>query len=1124
MKLCHISRFGLKAWDRRRLGFGLCLLFAIFLNSAVLAAGPGDGKFTFYDAGIPEVEQDEDEADPSDDPFDQTWYFAPVVVSSPAQDPAPVEPDPALIPVGHSLGVTPQEISVSLTADEQSLSVNLSAPLLESAKGVTVPSTASGLQVIMLPGFDNPLQGPVTTPASQKVTDLSPTLESFAPTDLLESATLEPSVSQNTAEPSVQALSIPSGSARLIISEIQLSNVDTIFDADGDSSDWVEVCNVGSASTGLSGYYLSDDPQKRTKWAFPDATLAAGACRIVFASDKNRASGNEWHTNFKLSTDDQFVVLTDFLQRIIDQVDISHVPRRLSAGRDQDSAEMVVFSSPTPGTRNTLAAFTPPPQFSVKSGYFQGSFSVAISPDSPDTEIHYTRDGSTPSMSSPLYTGPLTVNETTTIKAIAFQSGHFVPSPVTGESYIFKSKAGLPMVAVTTDEANLWDPYEGIFVADGDAPDVPQILQRKERRQAFVTVLTSSGEEQFSQAVEISVAGNSSRLQSPRPFRLRTSFEEDPMHQELDVSGLFGQKAALRSFVIRNEGQDGVRLQDVFDGTIYQGVTFDPFLKPTLGLRNSLMAHLCRDLNTIAIHQMVFRDVAVPVHVMVNGITFGIGTMTQHRDKQTLAAQNPQYDDDDIDELVVRGGEFEQPLARFDNTMITVDYHGRAVIEYEEVSRDAQRKGGRTGLEDLLTALQFIETQDMSDEGNYETARQYLVPETVITAMVSRIIAGDVDTGDFNNVAYWRNDPLEGPPGPFHWYAFDFDTSFGITDDVRDHDTLAFMLENNVVLKSLLRNSGFRNAFIHAFDIALNGPFSADHAAAVAQELKSMMEPYVEEHLNLWAAGLVSYADWQRNVNDLIAFVRGRPARIRSLVASRFGLSGRSVISFTAIPEQGGHMEVEGLRPDAGFAQGTFFNDVPWQAAAKAAPGFRFIGWLENGRLDPTVSRTIRPSGNMELAALFLEDPTAPVADVVINEVVTGGSLKESDEDGEDQDWIELFNTTAFPVDLKGYFLSDDADEINKWELPGVTLPPRGYLRIFASGKDRKNSPERLHTNFGLSDDPVILSDSRKIIVDQIPVRWIRGIISDHSGGRFPDGSGIFQPMIHATPGAPNIF
>ena len=74
-----------------------------------------------------------------------------------------------------------------------------------------------------------------------------------------------------------------------------------------------------------------------------------------------------------------------------------------------------------------------------------------------------------------------------------------------------------------------------------------------------------------------------------------------------------------------------------------------------------------------------------------------------------------------------------------------------------------------------------------------------------------------------------------------------------------------------------------------------------------------------------------------------------------------------------------------------------------------------------------------------------------------------------ADEDGDFSDWIEIHNPDPVTVDLAGWHLTDRADELDRWEFPAVSLPPGGYLVVFASDKDRSVAGAELHTNFKLS-------------------------------------------------------
>ena len=80
------------------------------------------------------------------------------------------------------------------------------------------------------------------------------------------------------------------------------------------------------------------------------------------------------------------------------------------------------------------------------------------------------------------------------------------------------------------------------------------------------------------------------------------------------------------------------------------------------------------------------------------------------------------------------------------------------------------------------------------------------------------------------------------------------------------------------------------------------------------------------------------------------------------------------------------------------------------------------------------------------------------------------------DEDNESSDWIEICNPTDQPVDLTGWYLTNNESNLNKWEIPSLVLYPEEFIVIFASDKDRTEPGMYLHTNFTLSSDPGFLA------------------------------------------------
>ena len=87
-----------------------------------------------------------------------------------------------------------------------------------------------------------------------------------------------------------------------------------------------------------------------------------------------------------------------------------------------------------------------------------------------------------------------------------------------------------------------------------------------------------------------------------------------------------------------------------------------------------------------------------------------------------------------------------------------------------------------------------------------------------------------------------------------------------------------------------------------------------------------------------------------------------------------------------------------------------------------------------------------------------------------INEFLAINDGGFEDEDGDDSDWIEIFNPGATPALLGGWYLTDDPLDLTKWQFPATSIPTLGYLVVFASNKDRIVGPE-LHTNFKLGGE-----------------------------------------------------
>ncbi len=137
--------------------------------------------------------------------------------------------------------------------------------------------------------------------------------------------------------------------------------------------------------------------------------------------------------------------------------------------------------------------------------------------------------------------------------------------------------------------------------------------------------------------------------------------------------------------------------------------------------------------------------------------------------------------------------------------------------------------------------------------------------------------------------------------------------------------------------------------------------------------------------------------------------------------------------------------------------------------------------------------------------------------DLVINEFMAVNDTYVSDDEGDYDDWIELYNNTQYPISTKGLYLSDDYNNLTAWEMPNVVIEPDSYLMVWA---DEDTLDSGLHTNFKIASnaDSLVLSYDDGTVIDSVSFGTQH---ADISTGRIPNGTGSFILLV-PTYGANN--
>lgn len=125
---------------------------------------------------------------------------------------------------------------------------------------------------------------------------------------------------------------------------------------------------------------------------------------------------------------------------------------------------------------------------------------------------------------------------------------------------------------------------------------------------------------------------------------------------------------------------------------------------------------------------------------------------------------------------------------------------------------------------------------------------------------------------------------------------------------------------------------------------------------------------------------------------------------------------------------------------------------------------------------------------------------------LVINELMSNNVSVVSDGSGVYEDWIELHNPTNTTVSTAGLFLTDTLGILHKWALPAYSIPPQGYLVVWA---DEDGGQGALHANFKLSNlgETLYLTNTDSTLIDSVSFVPQGANIAY---ARVPNGSGPF--------------
>jgi len=253
-----------------------------------------------------------------------------------------------------------------------------------------------------------------------------------------------------------------SSSSQVVINEFCFANYSD-YTVGGEFEDWVEFYNPSASAVNIGGYWLSDDALDPMKYQIPaTVSVPANGYKLILASGVgayNPGYLGQTNTNFKVTqSNGEDLVFSDPAGNILESYDFATIsPNQMnqSYGRvPNGSGNFLIQTNPSQGAANAGATgngYAVRPTMDIQAGYYAAPITVTIATTEPGATIYYTLNGSQPSNTSTLYTGPINISTTKVLRAIVYSpTAGTLPSFTETNTYFFgNDNHTIPVVSIS---------------------------------------------------------------------------------------------------------------------------------------------------------------------------------------------------------------------------------------------------------------------------------------------------------------------------------------------------------------------------------------------------------------------------------------------------------------------------------------------------------------------------------------------------------------------------------------------------------------------------------------------------------------------------------------------------
>ena len=731
------------------------------------------------------------------------------------------------------------------------------------------------------------------------------------------------SIMENVYEEGDVGVDIP---ASLIATEVNVANIDQTIDYSWNYGGWIELYNKSDKRISLRYLYISDDASDLKKFMLPDVGIVEPhGYRCIFF-DHNAADGEfgdlaTKQVPFKLNTEGGQIFLSEDGKKAFLTINYPPAIARCSWARTNlADNEWGYNGDPTPEAANNSETFAEfrlnAPEVDTDSRLFTNPFNIRVSIPAGST-LRYTTDGTTPTLHNGTVSddGVFHINETASLRFRLFQDG-YLPSQVITRSYIYKDNDYyLPVIAITTNPANLYDNTIGVYIdgtngVSGRNHGRSNINMDWERPVNF-EYITPDGKMAINQEAEFIISGGWSRHYAPSSFKLKAGKIYEGTNSFDYPFFTYKPYNKYKQLQIRNGGNDN---NSQVHGRVRDAITQQVLIS-----------------NGFYIDAQDYQ----PVHVFFNGEYIAQLNLREPNNRYN-GTSNYGYDDDEMDAFEYSNGYF-------------------------------QKAGTKDAFNEWLTL-----SKKATDENIYNVLRQKVDMDEVINFFAAISYIGCSDwICNHNNVKGYRS----LPDGKFHLTLHDQDWGWSNNNGVslinNNNSNELLQIYNN-----MKRNEQFQRQFVNSYCLLGGSVFTPERCSTIGDSICRLVEPALAfEGKQPWTSyneqsgNMTSSSSRQARMNSLRdSYQLGSGMKVKfnsnipqaSLMLDNLPVPGNAFdgtlfapVTLTAIAPAG--YEFKGWASSAGNAQTvfpkkdewTYYDQGPLESDTWMMPNYSASGWRQ---------------------------------------------------------------------------------------------------------------------------------------------------------------------------------